>query len=99
MARSRKRTADLIDRGARALDDRLARRRAALDGTRDALRTLSPLATLERGYAIARSEDGRIIRDAAELDAGERLQVMVARGTVETRVEETRPDANEELLR
>jgi len=96
---ARQRTADLIDRGGRALDERLARRRASLDGTRDALRTLSPLATLERGYAIARRVDGRIVRDAAEVAAGEALQVVVARGTVDTRVEQARPHDDEELLR
>ena len=62
------------------------------------LRTLSPVATLERGYAVARAADGRIVRDPAEVAAGEPLQVIVARGTVETRVERTRTDGTEELL-
>src|SRR5688572_1210095 len=95
---ARQRTSDLLDRGARALDDRLARRRMLLESVQSALRTLSPTATLERGYAVARTADGRIVRDAAQVAAGDAMQVIVARGTVETRVERPRADATEELL-
>src|SRR5688500_9626708 len=95
---ARQRTSDLLDRGARALDDRLARRRMLLDSVQSALRTLSPTATLERGYAVARTADGRIVRDAGQVAAGDPMQVIVARGTVETRVERPRADATEELL-
>ena len=66
-----------------------------LDVAPDALRTLSPAATLERGYAVARTPDGRIVHDAATLDAGDPLQVVVARGSVDTRVERT---GSEELI-
>ncbi len=85
---------------ARALDERArARRRLTLDGAaHDGLRTLSPIATLERGYAVARTADGRILRDATPLSAGDALTVIVARGTVDTRVERTRADGSEELL-
>jgi len=96
---ARQRTADLLDRGARALDDRMERRRALLAATHDALRTLSPAATLERGYAVARGADGRILRDASATRAGDPLQVILARGTVESRVEGTRADDAEELFR
>jgi exodeoxyribonuclease VII large subunit len=69
-----------------------------LDSVQSALRTLSPTATLERGYAVARTADGRIVRDAGQVAAGDPMQVIVARGTVETRVERPRADATEELL-
>jgi exodeoxyribonuclease VII large subunit len=95
---ARQRTADLVDRGARALGDRVERRRLALAASLDGLRALSPTATLERGYAVARTADGRIVRDASVVGAGDPLQVIVARGTVETRVERTRADGTEELL-
>jgi exodeoxyribonuclease VII large subunit len=96
---ARQRAADLVDRGGRVLDDRLERRRMQLASVADALRALSPAATLERGYAVARTEDGRIVRDPESVSAGEALHVTVARGTVETRVERTRGDGTEELLR
>jgi exodeoxyribonuclease VII large subunit len=96
---ARQRAADLLDRGGRTLDDRVERRRMQLASFTDALRALSPIATLERGYAVARTEDGRILRDPAAVRAGDALHVTVARGTVETRVERARADGTEELLR
>ena len=69
-----------------------------LSSTRDALHTLSPSATLERGYAVARTSKGAILRDASSVAAGDSLQVIVARGRVDTRVERTRADGTEELL-
>jgi exodeoxyribonuclease VII large subunit len=95
---ARQRTSDLLDRGARAVGERLARRRMEVESAHATLRTLSPTATLERGYAVARTADGRIVHDAINVGAGEALQVIVARGTVETRVERTRADGTEELL-
>jgi exodeoxyribonuclease VII large subunit len=96
---ARQGAADLLDRGGRVLDDRLERRRMQLASVGDALRALSPAATLERGYAVARTSDGRILRDPADVAAGDALHVTVARGTVETRVERSRADGTEELLR
>jgi exodeoxyribonuclease VII large subunit len=96
---ARQRAADLLDRGGRTLDDRIERRRMQLGSLADAMRALSPTATLERGYAVARTGDGRILRDPAGISPGDPLQVTVARGTVETRVERTRADGTEELLR
>ena len=96
---ARQRTADLVDRGGRVLADKLERRRLALAATAETLRTLSPMATLERGYAVARLADGRILHDAGQTAAGEPLQVILSRGTVETRVERTRAGGTEELLR
>jgi exodeoxyribonuclease VII large subunit len=96
---ARQRAADLLDRGGRILDDRVERRRMQLTSTADALRALSPFATLDRGYAVARTADGRILRDPADVSAGDRLHVTVARGTVETRVERTSADGTEDLLR
>jgi exodeoxyribonuclease VII large subunit len=99
MAAARQRAADLVDRGGRILDDRMERRRMQLASTADALRALSPFATLDRGYAVARTSDGRILRDPGDVSAGDALHVTVARGTVETRVERTRSDGTEDLLR
>ncbi|MEP6808028.1 MAG: exodeoxyribonuclease VII large subunit [Chloroflexota bacterium] len=97
-AAARQRVAELVDRGHRALAGRTARERAALVGLGDALRALSPTATLERGYAVARLADGTIVRDPAQATVGDPLEVVLARGTVGTRVEAT-ATAAEELLR
>ena len=65
------------------------RKRAALESTAGKLRVLSPLQTLERGYAIVRT-DARVVTDASSLDVGESVDVRVARGSFGARVEETR---------
>ncbi len=60
---------------------RVARARAALDASVAGLDALDPRATLERGYAIVRrAEDGRIVRDPADLAVGGAVDVRVARG-------------------
>jgi exodeoxyribonuclease VII large subunit len=87
VAAARQRAGDLLDRGHRALAVRAERERSMLTGLADALRTLSPAATLERGYAIARLPDGRVVRDPAQAPAGSAVTVAVARGTLDTRVE------------
>jgi exodeoxyribonuclease VII large subunit len=55
-----------------------AGRRFKLAGA--ALHALSPLAVLDRGYAIAQDKDGRLVRDAQTVSVGDSLQVRLARG-------------------
>ncbi|HSM38467.1 MAG TPA: exodeoxyribonuclease VII large subunit [Candidatus Limnocylindrales bacterium] len=93
VAAARQRAADLVDRGHRALLVRAERERATLLGLEDSLRTLSPAATLERGYAIARLPDGTLVRDPAQTSIGGDLTVTVARGTLRTRIEAAAPGA------
>ncbi|MGA1670440.1 MAG: exodeoxyribonuclease VII large subunit, partial [Candidatus Nanopelagicaceae bacterium] len=56
------------------------------------LRALSPFAVLERGYSVALHQDGRIIKDASELDLGDLLAVRFAKGAVTASVTETTAD-------
>ena len=63
------------------------RRRSALDGCAARLRTLSPLATLERGYAIVRYE-GSVVRSAAVLAGGDEIDVRLSEGSVSATVGE-----------
>jgi exodeoxyribonuclease VII large subunit len=94
---ARQRAADLVDRGHRALAVQATRERATLTSLADGLRALSPAATLERGYAVARLADGTVVRDPAQATTGDPLTVTVARGTLTTRVEDD-ATAAEELL-
>ncbi|BBL69597.1 exodeoxyribonuclease VII large subunit [Methylogaea oryzae] len=56
-----------------------------------ALQTISPLATLGRGYAIAfRQRDREIIRSFRDIAPGERLETRLAEGIVISTVEDTR---------
>ncbi len=62
--------------------------RARLDRAVAGLEALSPLAVLERGYAIVlRSRDGRIVRSAAEVEPGDRIEARLHRGRLFALVE------------
>ncbi|MNJ79730.1 exodeoxyribonuclease VII large subunit [compost metagenome] len=54
------------------------------------MRALDPGNTLARGYAIARDADGRIVRDAAALQAGQALDLSFAQGGAQVDVRQTR---------
>ncbi len=57
------------------------------------LNAVSPLATLERGYAIAqRANDGILLRAANQVQPGDGIYVRLARGRVDCRVEEVRDE-------
>ena len=66
------------------------RRRAELERSAARLRALSPLATLDRGYAIVRHE-GVVVRSAAGLAAGDEVDVRLAEGGFSGTVGEVRP--------
>jgi exodeoxyribonuclease VII large subunit len=68
----------------------LERRRAALDRSGARLQTLSPLATLGRGYAIVRAGGGAL-RSAADVASGDTLDIQLAAGSLGARVEDVRP--------
>jgi exodeoxyribonuclease VII large subunit len=51
------------------------------------LNAVSPLATLERGYAIVSIEGGQILRDAAEARPGTLIEARLARGSIRAKVE------------
>jgi exodeoxyribonuclease VII large subunit len=52
---------------------------------------LSPLAVLERGYAIARrADDGRVVRAAGEVAPGDVLELTFHDGGARVRVESRR---------
>lgn len=50
------------------------------------LQSLGPQAVLERGYAIAQTAGGDVLRDPATVTADERVNLTLARGQLETRV-------------
>ena len=88
--RARHRLEVAHDRLERAPSLAVERRRAALAGAAGRLRTLSPRATLERGYAIVRSDAG-IVRSASTVVLGDRVDVELAEGALGARVEDVRP--------
>jgi DNA-binding transcriptional MerR regulator len=77
------RTHDRLRRGPALL---LERKRTRLDHAAAQLRALSPLATLERGYAIVRRGD-ELVRSAQAVDPGDAIAVQVADGSFGARVD------------
>ncbi len=66
----------------------LLRERSRLALAVGKLNALSPLAILERGYAICRDAEGGVLRDATGVVAGDRVGVVLAKGELRCRVEE-----------
>jgi exodeoxyribonuclease VII large subunit len=64
------------------------RKRAALESAAGKLRVLSPMKTLERGYAIVRTHS-HVVRSAADVAPGVRVDVALAEGRFGARVEDT----------
>jgi exodeoxyribonuclease VII large subunit len=62
---------------------------ASLSALDARLHSLSPLAVLDRGYALVLSDAGSLIRSAAQLTPGDRLTTRVADGAFTSRVEAT----------
>jgi exodeoxyribonuclease VII large subunit len=57
------------------------------------LASLSPLATLQRGYAIvARRDDGRLLTDASRVEPGTVIDVRLASGRLGATVDESLPE-------
>ena len=78
----------LRDRGTRVLGHRLDRATAELSHTVARLRTLSPAATLQRGYAIVQRPDGAVVRSPDEVAAKDALRIRLAEGELSATVDE-----------
>lgn len=65
----------------------LDRARSSFELAAGKMNALSPLAILDRGYAICRDKDGHILKDARAVVAGDRIDVRLARGELSGRIE------------
>ena len=90
-----RREQELVDargRARRALEQRIAHDAEVLGHTLARVRALSPLKTLERGYAIVQAGDGAVVRDAGKVADGEELAVRLAAGRLEVAVTAVHPE-------
>lgn len=69
----------MVDRGSHLMQLRVEREQTAVHRLAAELRALSPQRTLDRGYAVVRSGDA-IVRDPAQVTAGDALRIRVAGG-------------------
>ncbi len=76
----------LQQRLTRALSHRLQLLKQRLAEQAHALHAISPLATLERGYAIVTTQDQRLLHSSQQTRLGETLHTRLAQGSVWSRV-------------
>jgi len=65
---------------------RLLQGRSRLDQLSGQLEALSPLAILERGYALVFDSSGRLLKDSAQVKTGDEISARLARGTLSATV-------------
>jgi len=65
---------------------RIAKRRERLEILAAALKQLSPVKVLERGYAVVFDADGRLLKDAAAVKVGANINVRLAAGKLDAKV-------------
>lgn len=80
-----RRLAEQDQRLRRAIAHVLERRQTALQHAGHALHAMSPLATLERGYAILFGADGQVLRSAQDVAVGTSLRARLADGELPLR--------------
>ena len=69
-------------RSNRSTENRINLAQEELTNLRGQVRTLSPQATLDRGYAVVLTQDGNIVREASTLTVGQKIAIRVAKGVV-----------------
>ena len=69
-----------------SIDEKLQDGRERLALAAASLDALSPLGVLQRGYAIAQDASGKLVRDAASVNAGDEVSVRLTKGKLNTRV-------------
>ncbi len=78
---------------------RLTRQTAQrLGGAARALNAVSPLQTLDRGYAIARAADGSVLRSAEHVATGDAVSVTLRRDRLECRITSIQAEARQGRL-
>lgn len=99
LALLRQRLDSLSERLPRAMQANLRQRRLQLGALAQTLQVVSPLATLGRGYSILLDDRGRAIRDAGQVEVGQRLEARLGEGRLSVRVEDNyQTPANLSLL-
>src|SRR6202167_5678757 len=72
-----------------AIRNSLLERKVRLERMDTALQALSPLAILERGYALVFDASGELLKDAAKVKAGDEISARLAKGTVSATVKKS----------
>ena len=92
LAQARERLTELRSRIDRSLERTLKRAAVRVGGVDARLNALSPLAVLDRGYALVLSAEGTLIRSASQLVTGEQVTTRLADGAFTSNVESISPE-------
>jgi exodeoxyribonuclease VII large subunit len=87
----RQRLDELLERTIRGLTAHQRLRRAQVDGLSFRLQALSPLAVLQRGYAVLRSPDGRILQSISQVQPGDSIAARIQDGELTAQVQQITP--------
>ena len=71
----------------------LLRHRSRLEQMQARLQGLSPLNILDRGYALVFDAEGKLVKDAAQVQSGEQIRARLAKGEISATVRERRFDS------
>jgi exodeoxyribonuclease VII large subunit len=93
LSHAREHLADMRTRLERCLERLLHSSAASLNSLDARLHSLSPLAVLDRGYALVLSAEGALVRSTAQIAAGDRVTTRLADGSFMSRVESTAASA------
>lgn len=77
---------------AAAAHTRLLESRGILERRTASLEALSPVAILNRGYALVFDAEGRLLKDASTVKAGDEVSARLARGRIRAQVTEAEGD-------
>jgi exodeoxyribonuclease VII large subunit len=69
-----------------AIRNLLLTKKVRSERLRTALESLSPLAILERGYALVFDSSGQLLKDAASVETGQQISARLARGQISAKV-------------
>ena len=75
---------------AAAIETVLLRHRSRFEQLEHQLRALSPLAILERGYALIFDASGKLVKNSAQVESGDEISARLAQGSLTARVETKR---------
>lgn len=94
LARARERLTVSETRIERSVERTVRRASANVDALNARLRSLSPLAVLERGYALVMNENGSVVRSISQVREQDRLRTRLSDGEFVSTVEEVRGNAS-----
>jgi exodeoxyribonuclease VII large subunit len=75
-----------------SIERRLHESAAHLNALNARLHSLSPLAVLDRGYALVLDANGGVVRSTLQITAGDKLVTRLSDGTFISRVESAAPN-------